>query len=465
MLESINAYFEEAAAFTTHPRGLLDEIKACNCVYQFEFPVRRRDGSVEVVAAWRAEHSQHKLPTKGGIRYRPDVDENEVKALAALMTYKCAIVDVPFGGAKGAVAIDPSQYDAEQLERITRRYTYELVKKNFIGPGTDVPAPDYGTGEREMAWILDTYQALNRGQLEGLGCVTGKPVHEGGIRGRREATGRGLFYALSEACSYEDEMARLGLSTGIDGKRIVVQGLGNVGYHAAKFCREAGGVLIAIVEREGAVLKASGLNEDEVRQHRQDTGSILKFPGARDLPAGQGALEIECDVLIPAALENQLTDENAARIRAKIVLEGANGPTTPAAERILAERGVFIIPDIYANAGGVTVSYFEWLKNLSHVRFGRLEERHREASERRILGAIETATGKTFSAADQQALIQRADELNLVNSGLEETMRAAFREMMATLKRHPEMKHLRTAAMVNAINKVARSYAALGIWP
>lgn len=458
-------HVDRAAAFTSQPPGLIDQIKQCNSVYHFQFPLRRADGSVEVISAWRAEHSHHKLPVKGGIRYAPDVNEDEVMALAALMTYKCAIVNVPFGGGKGGIRIDPRNYSTDQMERLTRRYTHELAKKNFIGPGIDVPAPDYGTGEREMAWIVDTYIALNPGQLDGSACVTGKPVTQGGIHGRREATGRGLFYALREACTQAEDMTKLGLPTGIEGKRIVVQGLGNVGYHAAKFCREGGATLIAIAEREGAIFNSAGLNEEEVFQHRKATGSILDFPGAKNLSGTNEALELDCDVLIPAALENQLTTFNAARLRARIILEGANGPTTPEAEEILLAKGVLIIPDVYANAGGVTVSYFEWLKNLSHVRFGRMGKRYEEGEDRRLLQAIELATGHRFSDAERASLIHGADELDLVNSGLEETMAVAYQEILDTRRRVNGITDLRTAAFYNALEKIARSYFELGIFP
>ncbi len=463
--DNVNAYFDHAAVFCHHSKGLLDQIRVCNSVYSFAFPVRFADGSIEVVRAWRAEHSHHKLPTKGGIRFSPQVDESEVKALAALMTYKCALVDVPFGGAKGAVQIDPSRYTVEQLERITRRYTHELVRKQFIGPGIDVPAPDYGTGEREMSWIADTYGQLNTGMLEALACVTGKPVTEGGIHGRREATGRGLMFALSEACRSVEDMKALGLSVGIEGKRLVVQGLGNVGFHAARFCREQGSVLIALAEREGAIFNPAGLNEEDVFEHRRRTGSILGFPGAKDLPGSRDALELECDVLVPAALENVLTAENAPRIKAKIVLEGANGPTTPEADEVFRKRGMLVIPDVYANAGGGTVSYFEWLKNLSHVRLGRMDRRRQAASEMRILSAIEMATGKKFSDADRQSLVKVTDELAIVNSGLEDTMIVAYQEIRDVLRREPKVGDLRTAAFVTAINKVAIVYEELGIFP
>ncbi len=463
--DNVNAYFDHAATFSKHATGLLEQIKACNSVYAFAFPVRHTDGTIEVVHAWRAEHSHHKLPTKGGIRYSPQVDESEVKALAALMTYKCALVDVPFGGAKGAVQIDPARYSVEQLERITRRYTHELDRKKFIGPGIDVPAPDYGTGEREMSWIADTYSQLHTGELEALACVTGKAVTEGGIHGRREATGRGLMYALCEACRSTDDMRALGLSAGLEGKRLVVQGLGNVGYHAAKFCREAGAIIVGIAEREGAIHDPKGLNEDDVFNYRKRTGSLLGFSGSTDILRSADALELDCDVLIPAALENVLTIENAARIKAKIILEGANGPTTPEADEIFRQKGILVIPDVYANAGGVTVSYFEWLKNLSHVRLGRMDRRRQAATEMRMLQAIEMGTGRKFSQAEREAFVKVTDELAIVNSGLEDTMIVAYQDIRDALRTEPKMGDLRTAAFKRAIDKVAVVYEELGIFP
>ena len=463
--DEVNQYFDQAAAFTDYPPGLLAQIRGCNSIYRFDFPLRRADGRIEVIRAWRVEHSHHKTPVKGGIRYAPEVYEEEVMALAALMTYKCAIVDVPFGGGKGGIRIDPRQYSVEELERVTRRYTHELVKKNFIGPGIDVPAPDYGTGEREMAWIVDTYAAFHPGQLDALGCVTGKPVTQGGVRGRKEATGRGLYYALREACAQPDQMQRLGLPVGLEGKRIVVQGLGNVGYHAAKFCREGGATIIAVAEREGAITNTKGLHEDEIVEHRKRTNSILNFPGATNLEVSAAALELECDVLIPAALEGVFTADNAGRVKAKIILEGANGPTTPAADPIFRAKGILVIPDIYANAGGVTVSYFEWVKNLSHVRFGRMSKRHEMANELEMLRTIEAATGKVFTETERRQIARGPDEQDLVNSGLEETMISAYHELQRTKDAHPGVLDLRIAAFLNAIHKVARSYAELGIFP
>jgi glutamate dehydrogenase (NAD(P)+) len=465
MFDFVNQYFDRAAAGTSYPKGLLDVIKVCNSIYRFSFPFRRRDGTLVSINAWRVEHSHHKLPTKGGIRYAPFVDEEEVKALAALMTYKCAIVDLPYGGAKGAVQVDPRMFEPDELERITRRYTYELIRKNFIGPGVDVPAPDYGTSEREMAWVVDTYQALNPGALDGLGAVTGKPIAEGGVRGRREATGRGLFYALREACAVADDMKALGLTPGLDGKRIVVQGLGNVGSHAARFCREAGAIIVAIAEHDGAIVSDRGLDPDAVAAHRRDTGSILRFGGAQDLRPSAAALELDCDVLLPAALENVLTGENAGRIKAKIILEGANGPTTPEAEDLFRQRGVLVVPDVYANAGGVTVSYFEWLKNLSHVRFGRLEKRIEEADEARFVRALEQLTGKSLGEEERRQLVHGSDELDIVNSGLEETMVVAYHAIREAYMQDRALGDLRAAAFRIAIDKIARSYMDLGVFP
>jgi len=465
-MEQVNRQFDRAAAFTRHEPTLLDQIKACNCVYYVSFPVRRDDGTIEVVHAWRAEHSQHKLPTKGGIRFSLDVSDDEVMALAALMTYKCAIVDVPFGGAKGGVKIDRRQYSKGELERITRRYTFELVRKRFIGPGVDVPAPDFGTGPQEMAWIADTYATLTGGEVDALACVTAKPLAQGGIRGRTEATGRGVYFGIREACDSADVMKALGLARGVAGKRVVVQGLGNVGYHAAKFLQDAGAVLVGLAEFEGAIAGAKGLDVDQVMAHRRERRSILGFPGATDLKQSTDALELECDILVPAALERQLTADNAPRIRAKIVAEAANGPTTLAADDVLRKGGALILPDLWLNAGGVIVSYFEWVKNLSHVRFGRMQKRYEEGAARRLLDAVAQSTGKQFTDQQIGYYTDGPDEEDLVNSGLEESTVSAYHQIREIQRRHGADKvDLRTAAFINAIDKVARTYEEMGIFP
>ncbi len=465
--DQVNRNFDKAAAYTKHPQGVLEQIKICNSVYHMTFPLKKDDGSIETIHAWRAEHSHHKLPVKGGIRYSPNANEDEVMALAALMTYKCAIVDVPFGGAKGAIKIEKRNYSEAELERLTRRYTFELIKKNFIGPGVDVPAPDYGTGPREMSWIVDTYGAMASAanELNALACVTGKPITQGGVRGRTEATGRGVYFGICEACNDVEDMRKLGLAPGISGKTAIVQGLGNVGYYTAKFLQEGGAALIGLIEYEGAIYNPKGLDLEKVVQHRQDTKSILNFPGATSFSKNSEALELECDILVPAALENQITGENVPRLKAKIVAEAANGPLTADANEYLLQKGVLIIPDMYLNAGGVTVSYFEWLKNISHVRFGRMGKRFEENMNIKMLQAIQDLTGKKFQQNMFVQIAHGADESDLVNSGLEETMISAYNQMNEIRKQHGGKIDLRTAAFIGAINKVAVAYMELGIFP
>lgn len=462
---AVEKSFDKAARFTKWDPGILEQIKACNAIYSMRFPVKRDNGTIEVIEAYRVQHSQHKTPCKGGIRFAAEVNQDEVMALAALMTYKCAIVNVPFGGGKGGIKINPREYSAFELEKITRRYTSELIKKKFIGPGTDVPAPDYGTGEREMAWILDTYTTMHPGEIDAAGCVTGKPVSQGGVRGRREATGLGVFFGLREVCNMPDVMQRLGMTTGVEGKRVVVQGLGNVGYHSAKFFQDAGAIIIGLAEYEGSIWSNEGLDVDKVFQHRKATGSILNFPGSSNFAKNTEALEMECDILIPAALENVINGENAPRIKARLIGEAANGPLTPEADEVFAKKGILVVPDMYLNAGGVTVSYFEWLKNLSHVRYGRMEKRFNENMNSHIVAQIESLSGKKMGGKEKEYIVHGADEVDLVYSGLEETMIAATHEIMNEWKNNPDIPDMRTAAYVVAINKVATSYAELGIFP
>ncbi len=461
--QGVELYFDKAAALLPHPKGLLEQIKACNSILQMRFPVKIK-GEFQVIEAYRVQHSHHRMPTKGGIRYSMAVEQDEVMALASLMTYKCAIVNVPFGGAKGGIKIDPKAYNEEELERITRRYTTELIKKNFIGPALDVPAPDYGTGGREMAWILDTYMAFHPEQIDGYGCVTGKPLAQGGIRGRTEATGRGVLYGLQVVCSHADDMQALGLTVGLEGKKVIVQGLGNVGYHAAKFLQDVGAIIVGLSEYEGGIYNDNGLDVDAVVAHRKETKSILNYPGATNFAHSSAALEHPCDILIPAALEHVITDENAPRIKAKIIGEAANGPITFEAEQILLKMNVMIVPDMYLNAGGVTVSYFEWLKNLSHVRFGRMEKRFHENTFNAMINSIEKLTERSVDPVEKSMLIHGPEEVDLVNSGLEETMITAYNEIRDTWK-SKKIEDLRTAAFFNSINKIADAYYAMGIFP
>ncbi len=465
-LDSVNRNFDKAAGFTNIPKGILAQIKACNAVYEIKFPVRIGN-EVQVIQAYRAQHSHHRLPTKGGIRYSKMVNKDEVEALAALMTYKCAIVDVPFGGAKGGVAINPWQYTEEQLERITRRYTTELIRKNFIGPGIDVPAPDYGTGPREMAWILDTYVTFKGGEIDAAGCVTGKPVNQNGIQGRTEATGRGVFYGLRELCDTPEAMKKLGLSVGLKDKKVVIQGLGNVGMYTGIIMQKEGGIkVIGVAEYEGSIYNADGIDVEALVAYRKaNNNSILGFPGSTTLADRTSALELECDILIPAALENQITMENAHKIKAKIIGEAANGPIAAEAEEILAKKGIIVVPDMYLNAGGVTVSYFEWLKNLSHMRFGRMEKRFDSNMYSRLVATVENLSGKTISDHERAILTHGADEVDLVRSGLEETMVSSFQQIWKVFSERPEVETLRNAAFIVALEKISNDYANLGIFP
>jgi len=463
----VNTMFDRSAIYTKHSSGLLSQIKTCNSVYQMSFPLVRDDGTIDVIHAYRAEHSQHMQPTKGGIRYAPSVSADEVMALAALMSYKCAIVDVPYGGAKGGICIDRHHYSQSELERITRRYTFELAMKNFIGPGVDVPAPDYGTSSVEMSWIFDTYRSITDNPLDALACVTGKPVGGGGVRGRTEATGRGVFFGVREACSIEEDMHAIGLEKGVEGKRIIIQGLGNVGYHAALYLEEAGAVIVGIAEYDGGLYNPSGLRLADVVEHRKETNSILNFPGATNIKDSILTLEMECDILVPAALENQITSKNAHRIQAKIIAEASNGPTTSAADQALSERGTMIIPDVYLNAGGVTVSYFEWLRNLSHVRHGRISRRREAHNALRILETVQDLVGKKFDpkilSNIESSLVFGASEADLVDSGLEDTMVGAYHEIQQKSRSHNI--DLRMGAFITAIDKIAMEYSRGGIFP
>lgn len=465
--QSVQNYFDKAAQFTGLPHGLLEQIKVCNAVYQIHFPVQI-NGEVQVIEAYRVQHSHHRTPTKGGIRYSNHVNQDEVMALAALMSYKCAIVDVPFGGAKGGVKINPWEYTPEALEKITRRYTTELIRRNFIGPAIDVPAPDYGTGEREMAWIMDTYRTFKGEEIDAAGCVTGKPVTQNGIRGRTEATGRGVYYGIREAFNDKEDIQNLGLTPGLAGKTMVIQGLGNVGSYTGMISQDEGAVkIIGIGEVEGAVYNPNGIDIHALMAYRKEHKTIEGFPGTTFLEKKdrEKILEMECDILVPAALENVIHSENAGRIKAKIIAEAANGPTTFEAEQILLKAGKLIIPDVYLNAGGVTVSYFEWLKNLSHMRFGRMEKRFNQTHTENLVNAVEEMTGKTLRSEERAQVVRGADEIDLVRSGLEETMISAYQQIRLLGRQKPEIGDLRTAAFASAILKISSDYLNLGIFP
>ena len=460
---SVRGMFDRAAYALGVPNDLVETIRECNSVVQLRFPVRLR-GSYHTFCGWRAVHSEHRLPVKGGIRYAPQVDQQEVEALAALMTFKCALVDVPFGGAKGGLAIRPEDYTEEELERITRRFTKELADRGYISPSRDVPAPDMGTGAREMAWMADEYRSLYPSDIDAIACVTGKPVTQGGIPGRTEATGRGVQYVVREFFRHPDDVARAGLDGGLEGKRMIVQGFGNVGFNAAKFLTEDEGVrLVGVIEHDGALLSYAGIAPAELAEHRARTGGLKGFPGARFVEDGASVLEADCDILVPAALEGQITAANAPRIEANLIVEAANGPVTLKADRKLLARGKVVLPDLLVNAGGVTVSYFEWVKNVSHMRFGRLSRQLEIQRGLRIVDMIETAAGRPVPDELKAPLLRGTDELDLVESGLEGVMRDGYGALRERMRDTEAIDDLRTAAFAVGLKKVVRSYRQMGL--
>ena len=465
--DSVDIMFNRAVALLDLPPGLSEKIRVCNATYTVRFGVRLR-GEIRTFTGYRAVHSEHMEPVKGGIRYSLGVNQDEVEALAALMTYKCALVDAPYGGSKGGLCIDPLEYDEHELEQITRRFAYELIKRDLINPSQNVPAPDMGTGEREMAWIADQYQRMNTTDINGRACVTGKPVIGGGIQGRTEATGRGVQYALQEFFRHPEDIKSAGLTGKLDGKSIILQGLGNVGYHAAKFLSEEDGARITgVIERDGAVRNSDGLDIEALKLWVAENGGVKDFPGASYTSDGASVLEADCDILIPAALEGVIHRENAGGIQARLIVEAANGPVTASADIILREKGIVIIPDMYANAGGVTVSYFEWVKNLSHIRFGRMERRREEARNQLIVEELERLSssdiGWQLTPDFKMKYLKGATELELVRSGLDDTMRGAYNDMAEVWRRRSDVPDMRTAAYLVSIGKVAGAYTAKGL--
>lgn len=466
--ESVDLMFTRAVALMDLAPGLEEKIRVCNATYTVRFGVRLR-GQIQTFTGYRSVHSEHMEPVKGGIRYSLGVNQDEVEALAALMTYKCALVEAPFGGSKGGLRIDPRQYEEHELELVTRRFAYELIKRDLINPSQNVPAPDMGTGEREMAWIADQFARMNTTDINARACVTGKPPHAGGIAGRVEATGRGVQYAVQEFFRHPEDVAKAGMDGSLDGKRVVVQGLGNVGYHVAKFlAEENGSKIVGIIERDGALVDLNGLDVDAVRNWIARHGGVKGFADGEYVEDGSKVLELDCDILIPAALEGVINMTNVARIQAPLIVEAANGPVTAGADDVLRSKGTVIIPDMYANAGGVTVSYFEWVKNLSHIRFGRMQRRQEESRHLLVVNELERLSrdkelGWTLSPDFKERYLRGADELELVRSGLDDTMRIAYQNMAEVWRSRDDVTDLRTAAYLVSIGRVVAGYRAKGL--
>ncbi|KAJ1731175.1 NADP-dependent glutamate dehydrogenase [Coemansia biformis] len=458
-LKAVEMFFDRAAKYCDASPEVLKHIKSTDSVLSVTFPMEK-DGKTLMIRGYRSQHSRHRLPCKGGIRYSSAVDLQEVEALSALMTYKCAVVDVPFGGGKGGIMIDPKEWTEAELERITRRFTLELCQKNFIGPGVDVPAPDVGTGPREMGWIADTYRNFNPQDVNGAACVTGKALSLGGVRGRTEATGLGVYYGVREFLAFPEVRKQINHHGKVEGSTVIVQGFGNVGYWASKFFEANGALITGVVEHDAAVYNEAGLNVEQLAQWRKEHGTFRGFPDAKVIDEPMRLLEAECDVLIPAALERQIGLRNAHKIKAKLIGEAANGPMTPGADEVLRANGKVIVPDLLLNAGGVCVSYFEWAKNLSHLRFGRMTKRWDERSKEQLLVLVEGNAGRPLSEVERRQLIHGAEEHELVYSGLEDTMIVACSETHQTAI--AKGIDYRTAALANSINKIAASLSGSG---
>ena len=462
-LRSVNSYIENAMSKLGLMDGLEERILQCNNTYTVKFGVRLRD-RLYSFQGWRATHSEHCLPAKGGIRFAPYANAEEVEALAALMSLKCALVDIPFGGAKGALQIDPDEWTVPELEKITRRFTQELIKRNLLNPGENVPAPDVGTSEREMAWIVDEFKRHGTLDVNSNACVTGKPVSRGGITGRTEATGRGVQYAIQ--CFYRDQKSKkaYNIDGGLSGKRVIVQGFGNVGFHAAKFLSEEDGCKVTrIIEYNGVLSNDDGLHIDLAKEHFSNTGSFKGFSGGNFTPISDDDLIKDCDILIPAALENTITPSLAKRLSCSLIAEAANGPIGKQADQILVSRNIAILPDLFVNSGGVIVSYFEWVKNLTHIPFGLMDRRSREQGRATIASCLERMTGNDLPEDLRQELLQGGHEIDLVRSGLDDVMRSAYARMSAIYHSGDNVADFRAAAYMLAISEIAHAYEAIGI--
>jgi glutamate dehydrogenase (NAD(P)+) len=436
-------------------------LKSCRSVLQVKFPVKIKN-KIEIFYGWRAVHSNHRLPVKGGIRYSLNVNQEEIEALAALMTFKCAVVDVPFGGAKGGLLIDPKKYEQEELEKITKKFARELIRRGFLSPARDVPAPDMGTSPREMGWILDAYKSLKPEDINHMACVTGKPIEHGGIKGRLEATGRGVHQCLKEFFRHPEQIKKSNLSGQLNDQKIIIQGFGNVGLNTAKALYEDGAKIVGLAEINNSIYNENGININKLEQYKLEKNTINNFPDAKTVPSSDDLISYKCDILIPAAIENAITLNNINNIKTKLICEAANGPISYRADKKLNEKGISIIPDIYANAGGVAVSYFEWIRNISHIRMGRLSKRYEENRGDTIIKAINYLSKESLPQNVIDKLVYGADEEDIVSSGLEDTMRMAFQEILEMKKKY-KLDNYRIATYAVALKKIEKSYLELGI--
>ena len=462
-LDDTNKYVQKALKFSGLSEDLSNKIIICNSTYTVRFGVRLR-GKIFTFEGWRSVHSEHMEPTKGGIRFDMQTNAEEVEALAALMSYKCAIINVPYGGSKGALKIDPSQWDKYELEKITRRFAQELIKRDLISPSMNVPAPDIGTSSREMAWIADEYRKIHPADINGAACVTGKPANKNGLIGREEATGRGVQFIVREFFRNPDLLKLVKLNNDLSTKTFILQGIGNVGYNLSKFLTEDDGVkLIGISELNGGIFNEDGINVEHAKKYFTKHKSFENYPKGSFVKDSSLLLKRECDILIPAARENVITEKNADDISAKLIVEAANGPISYKGNQILNRKKIFIIPDILANGGGVAVSYFEWVKNIRHIRFGRLEKRRNQLQINNLIEAIEAMTGKSMPKKYKTSFMNGIEEIDLIRSGLDDMMIDGFQNVKKAFIETDKITDFRTAAYKVAIEKIALSYDFIGL--
>tara|TARA_B100000579_G_scaffold121212_1_gene97573 strand:+ start:468 stop:1868 length:1401 start_codon:yes stop_codon:yes gene_type:complete len=458
-----NKYVNKALKYSELSDDLANKIITCNSTYTVRFGVRLR-GQIYTFEGWRSVHSEHMEPTKGGIRFDMDTHAEEVEALAALMSYKCSIINVPYGGSKGGLRINPSMWETRELEKITRRFAQELIKRDLISPSMNVPAPDIGTSSREMAWIADEYRKIYPADINGSACVTGKPPSKNGLVGREEATGRGVQYIIREFFRNPDLLKLVKLDNDLSTKSFILQGFGNVGYHLSKFLTEDDDVkLIGISEFNGGIYNEDGINVSHAKKYFTKHNSFENYPKATFVKDSSLLLKRKCDILIPAARENVITEKNAGDISASLIVEAANGPISYKGNQILNRKKIFVIPDILANGGGVAVSYFEWVKNLRHIRFGRLEKRRNQIQLNNLIEAIESMTGKTMPAKYKTNFHNGIEEIDLIRSGLDDMMIDGFQSVKKEFFETNKIPDFRTAAFKAAIEKIALSYDFIGL--
>ena len=458
--DNVNLHVNKSAKLLNFSDDLLEHLKSTHSLIKVNVGVVL-DGKINNFTGWRAVHSEHILPTKGGLRYLETVDQDDTEALASLVTYKCAIVNIPFGGAKGGLKINPKNYTMPQLREITKAFASKLINKGFISPALNVPAPDVGTSEREMEWILETYKTLKPDDINYRGCVTGKPLHRGGIAGRTEATGRGIEEVVREIFRHEDVVKEAGLKNELKDNEIIVQGFGNVGSNLAKHLYNRDNAkIIAIGEYDGYLYNKKGIDINALIEFYK-TNKTINNPKLGEFKNNPSELlELDCDILIPAALENAITVDNVDKIKTKLIIEAANGPISFEADQKLFEKGVMIIPDIYVNAGGVVVSYFEWVKDISHIRFGRVEKRFQEQKILDIIDLIDKKTNTKTDFDTIKKIIHGADEEDLAFSGLEDSMRNAFIEIYNAKKQIK--KSFRESAYYVSLKKIRNFYTVEG---